>query len=239
MKEFIDKLEKDGILTAKRKGILQLATPLKITVPKAVQERIKAIYPTNKETGGILRAIAGRNDVRIIEVVEIANQSKLNTAYEPNGAALLNAMNQTFAAGLIPFVFHTHPTTIGHNWYDHRKQNFFLRASGADRRIAKTPLSVNDLELIFPEVIAVGGELASDGIDLAFFQGGIFPPSLRAASVGQIGAVVLFLGALSFVPNKKIVLAVLGVAAFWFLISLYFRPDYIDEPNGDLTVLLK
>lgn len=239
MENFINSLQSRGILTVKRKGVLSLKTPLKIIVPRAVQDKIKATYRNNAEFGGFLRGGVQNGTINIIDAVFLPNvaQNK-TTSYAANLGLWQNTIRESLNANLLPFAFHTHPTSIGHSWYDHKKENFYLRASGADRRIGRTPFSADDVEILLPDVIAVGGDNYSDGIDLAFYEGGIFPPSLRALSNGQLGAVIVFTIALLFVANKKVVAIVFVAALFWFFGSLYLRPSYRDEPNGDLVVTL-
>lgn len=226
---------KSPILTKISSGYV-LKKPIIITVTKEVINQLKAKYLPNGETGGLfwLRATSKTTSV-IDNITFLPNLSGLATGYSTSTALFNATVNTILASNYLPVVFHSHPTNLGLSLYDSRKQNFYLRASAADRRLSKDTIT-NSVPLYMPEIIFVKDERYADGYAMAAYGGNILPTGFSRLSPLQIAAAAL---GLYLFANDKIddfsILAIGGVLLF----EETKRPVYENLKDGSFLIKIK
>lgn len=210
-----------------------LKKPLTISVTKQVIDTMKSKYIPNGETGGLMWLRATSQKTAVIEnITFLPNVSGLATGYATNKALFNATINSILAANYLPVVFHTHPTNLGLNLYDSRKQNFYLRASAPDRRLSTD--TINDtVPLFMPEVIFVSDSRYDGGYSMAFYGGKILPTGFSRLSPLQFFAAGLGLYAfLNDELDETLFLAVAGVMIY----EETLRPKYEVLKDGSYLV---
>lgn len=209
----------------------RLRRPMQITVRKRVIDLLKAIYPEDHETGGVLEAeLAGTGTLVIDRFHQVRNAAAQNYHYSPDSGAWDRTLTEIVNRGNLPIAVHTHPVSLGIESYDERKSTFYLKSSRTDRKIAREGITET---LIMPEAIFVRDPGLENGFGLVFYTGTIFPGSITALST--VGYISGGLALLAFRRNKKLagIAAAVGVAEF-----LIRRPRYRLEESGDYVVKL-
>jgi hypothetical protein len=219
-----------------KNGAIVFNRPTTLRLSAMVIAEIKRNYLRAAESGGLLLA-RPTDKVGFFEVdslLIIKNNSPFNTKFDPDPAVYLAAINNAIDRGLLPMTYHTHPTSIGHQIYDHKRPNFYVKSSGADRSIASDGVQVGDLKLLLPEAIAVADDRYDEGFKIAFYEGGILPKSYASLSKtqkwaigGSIVAAVIF--------GKKLLGLLLPVLA----IEEYRRPSYQYNDDGTINVVFR
>jgi hypothetical protein len=228
-----DLIEKGYFEDHPTKGLL-LARPTKIRVTALAIDTVKRLYRPNYEMGGLLlmQPVAQMRHWVIDKVLSIPNRATNSTSYDPDPQTFNAAINAAIKAGLVPLVFHTHPTSIGHSTYDHKRANFYVKSSKPDRLVARQGLAtIDEKKLLLPEAIAVVDERFGAGFQLAFFEGGFLPPSYAALTTTEWAAVGVAAASLLFL-NRPLLL---GLGAV-FLAEEKRRPVYTNLPDGSMIV---
>lgn len=223
------------ILTKISSGYV-LNKPLTITVTKEVINQLKAKYLPNGETGGLFWLRATSKTTAVIDnITFLPNLSGLATGYSTSTALFNATVNTILAANYLPVVFHTHPVSLGLSLYDSRKQNFYLRASAADRRLSKDTIT-DSVPLYMPEIIFVKDERYEDGYAMAAYGGNILPNGFSRLSNTQIA--LLGLGFYLFYTNKINYTSLFVIGGFIFLEEIK-RPVYGNLKDGSFLIKIK
>lgn len=222
-------------------NILRLKPPVTILVKANVLQAIKQNYLPNGESGGLLWLKPYRDSTSLVidRISVVKNISSKNSAYTPEPNQLASAYGSVFDSGYLPVFYHTHPTTLGHSLYDHRRPQFYLKSSVPDRREAAKPINYQNIQILLPEVIGVASDKYTGGIDVVFYEGGILPVSWNRLSTTQI--VVSIVGILgvfvSYQKGYKKSTAIFVLFVIIFLINEERkRPIYTELPSGDTLV---
>lgn len=213
-----------------------LKTPLKITVTPAVIAELKSKYLPNGETGGLLWLRAtSENTAEIDNITFLPNLSGLATAYSTSTVLFNNTVKTILASNYLPVVFHSHPTNLGLNLYDSRKENFYLRSSPADRRLSKDTI-IDSVPLFMPEMIFVKDERYKNGFALAAYGGNVLPAGFSRLSPLQIAATGM---AVYLYFTEKLSETLLFAIAGVIIYEETKRPIYENLKNGGFLIKIK
>jgi hypothetical protein len=224
-------------------GVLRLNPPVEIILRASVLKTIKQNYLPDGESGGLLWLKPYRDNTSLIidNISVVPNISQSNSTYLPQPVLLANAYQSIFESGYMPMFYHTHPTTLGHSLYDHKRPNFYLKSSVPDRQAARNPVQFKDIQILLPEGIAVGGDNYEGGIDIVFYEGGILPAAWNRLSTTQIvvtvvGILVVLIGFNSRYKKQTLIFALLVLV---FIVNEERkRPIYTELPNGDTLITI-
>ncbi len=223
----------NNILLEKTFKGYQLTKPLTITVTKTVISKLSSIYVNNQERGGLLALNPVTKNIALINsMIVLENISGSNTGFVPNQTVFDKAVKEILSNGCLPMVFHTHPTVLGYNIYDNRKQNFYLRASAPDRKISKQEI-VDGTDLFMPECIFVKDKRFKEGYALAMYGGGILPNGFSRLSALEFIAVGASLLSVYF---KKFITPVLLGSTAVIISEETNRPKYKLDSLGNYII---
>ena len=203
-----------------------------ITVSKNVIDKLKSIYINNGERGGLLWVRAMGANAEVFKISVFDNISGSDSSFEPNQRLFDNEIRNIISLGYLPMVFHTHPTNLGLNLYDNRRENFYLKASKPDRNIS-TQVIDEQSRLYMPECIFVKDNRFKGGYALAIYGGKILPTGFSRLSPLEF-VVVLASGFLLYKGkfNFYFALAAIGI----IIHEESQRPKYNIAENGNYVI---
>jgi proteasome lid subunit RPN8/RPN11 len=226
IKKTIENFVKLDILQMKLDGNFRLSRPLEINISNVATNKLKDIYKPNREFGGIFLGRASEKQrLEIFEFIQIPNESAKSYNFDP-GKYLIAAVSTALEASYLPIVVHTHPTKLGIEQYDNKRNTFYIIASKPDRKIARQGVFS---ELKLPECIFVKDDRFKTGFGLSFYTGTVFPYSSIALSTLQI---ISGITALIFIKSY----AVVTVAIIIILADFLRRPKYKYLNDGSVKI---
>lgn len=219
-----------------------LKNPVNVVIKKSVLDALRAAYPPNEETGGILWAYPVNGDLIVTKFVILPNQlptPQRKTAYQPIGSNVQSSL--AVANGALPIRFHSHPVSIFENPYDKQPLTFFQKTSTADRHNSYIPLTIEGYTVVLPDGLLSANDRAAKDIRFYLYGGLVAPDSLKALLTSEkvyiyftIAAVFLafVFGSLKRAKTIFVVAALASIAVF----VQEKRPTGTTNADGDLII---
>ncbi len=224
------------------RSVWVLKSPLNVVVPAATLAQLKAAYPLNEETGGILYAYPSAGSLVITRFVILPNQlgyPTRKTAYQPAGSGAV--IRQVLAAGALPIRFHSHPLSIYENPYDRQPLLFFQKTSVADRHNSYLPLTVDGYTLVMPDGLLSPNDRSGSDIRFYLYGGLVAPDSIQALLTSEKVYIYFALIAVLLaylLGGFRRSLVVFGLAGLLSVIVFVMekRPTGVRNADGDLVI---
>ncbi|GAB2585655.1 hypothetical protein [Spirosoma areae] len=218
---------------------LILARPVRLVVPTAVLTRLATVYLKNSEIGGFLYAEADTrsNTLFVREIVQLANLSASDRAFQPRTLDYNQAISVAMQRGLLPMRFHSHPVSTVNELYNQQSLNFFQKTSTADRHNSYLPIYAGTQPIVLPDCLISPNDRDGKTIRFSIYNGFIAPNSFGAllqneqVFLGIVGVALLVVWSLWGWKRALSALVVCGLVGLFIFIREK-RPTYQYNEQG-------
>ncbi len=161
-------------------NFFRLSCPARFTFPREISRLLTREYLPEFEKGGLLIAeckkTVNRSDFKIKDVVFVRNISDSPCdIYEPNPREMKRVIDHAFENGLLPLIFHTHPTKSLEILDELKLFHFQMETSGMDRRASQFFHRFPEGKLHLPEVLVICNGTHKQGLFIGIYGGSVAP----------------------------------------------------------------